>query len=274
VVGDDGVSTPATSGGLITFNGTTVANGTNVKPLYIRQLSTNTEGWDIQLATASATLSANLAGLCYFNQLQFTIDANGRVSLLGGSGPSIETVTGDDSVVVVPSGAGNINLRGLVVGNSTFAKAVFVESPSANSEAIAVQVGAAIASTDITKVGLLAANSAQFTVDANGFFSITNFSPFNYTNVNFAASPYTVLATDYFLSVDSSGGAITIRLPNAPTQYRRFIIKDRTGNASTNNITYTTVGGAVLIDGATSKTITGNYGAVELLFNGTSYEVY
>lgn len=104
-------------------------------------------------------------------------------------------------------------------------------------------------------------------------WSAVSLSP-TYTSVNFAASPYTVLTTDQYISVDSSGGAVTLRFPNAPTTSKTYTIKDRTGNAATNNITYTTVGGAVTIDGATSNVININYGSINLLFNATSYEAY
>jgi len=90
------------------------------------------------------------------------------ISFTGAIG--VETLTGDDSVVVTPL-AGNINLFGNVVANATHAKAVFVESPVAHEERIDVQLAAAIVATDVTKVGLAAFNSAQFTVDANGFVS-------------------------------------------------------------------------------------------------------
>jgi hypothetical protein len=82
-----------------------------------------------------------------------------------------ETITGDDGTVVAPTG-GNINLLGLVVANATHAKAVFTESPSAHTEKIDIQVGAAIAATDVTKVGLVALDSGSFGVDANGFVTL------------------------------------------------------------------------------------------------------
>ena len=94
----------------------------------------------------------------------------------------------------------------------------------------------------------------------------------NYTAVN--TTPYAVTGTDDYLGVDSSGGAITVELPNAPSVGRAFIIKDSTGSAFTNNITVTTVGGAVTIDGATSVLFVTNYQSLQVIFNGTSYEIY
>ncbi len=96
----------------------------------------------------------------------------------------------------------------------------------------------------------------------------------NYTVVNFAASPYSAIATDYYISADVTGGAITIRLPNAATLGRVFVIKDKVGLAATNNITVTTVGGAVNIDGAVTFVMNTAYEAVQLIGNGVSYEVF
>lgn len=96
----------------------------------------------------------------------------------------------------------------------------------------------------------------------------------NYTSVNHAASPYTVLTTDDYISCDTSGGAITLLFPNAPATPEVWVIKDRTGNATANNITITTVGGAINIDGATSQLVNSNFGAVQMLFNGTTFELY
>jgi hypothetical protein len=87
------------------------------------------------------------------------------------NGSAILTISGDDGVIVDPDTNGNISIEGLVVANSTHSKAVYTESPSANTEKIDVQVSAAIASTNIAKVGLSAFNNTQFSVDANGFVS-------------------------------------------------------------------------------------------------------
>lgn len=102
-----------------------------------------------------------------------------------------------------------------------------------------------------------------------------NDSAFAYTNVNHAASPYTVLSTDEFISVDCSGGVVSLLFPNAPTALRTWVVKDRTGSASTNNISITTVGGSVTIDGQTTYKLTSNYGAVNMLANSSpTYEIY
>lgn len=84
------------------------------------------------------------------------------------------------------------------------------------------------------------------------------------------AYPYNVLTTDYIVEVDTSG-ARTIRLPNAPTTGQVFTIKDVTGSAAANNISLTTVGGVVTIDGATTQTMNVNYGSITVFFNGTAY---
>lgn len=102
--------------------------------------------------------------------------------------------------------------------------------------------------------------------------SNTGGSALTYTNVN--TTPYVVLPADQYLGVDCSGGVITIQLPNAPSTGRVFVIKDRTGSAATNNITVTTVGGVVTIDGATTRLMILNYGSLNLIFDGTTYQVY
>lgn len=95
-----------------------------------------------------------------------------------------------------------------------------------------------------------------------------------YTPITSISSPYTVLATDYYISADTTGGVISVLLPNAPTTGRIFVVKDKAGTSATNAITVTTVGGVVTIDGSATYTINTNREAISLIFNGTSYEVY
>jgi hypothetical protein len=99
--------------------------------------------------------------------------------------------------------------------------------------------------------------------------SITDY---NYTNV--ATSPYTVLITDNYLSVDCSGGAIILKFPNAATLSQSWVVKDRTGSSATHSITLESVSGSVNIDGASTYVINSPYQAVNILGNGTTYEVF
>lgn len=108
--------------------------------------------------------------------------------------------------------------------------------------------------------------TSTITISTNGTQTL------NYTNV--AASPYVVAATDTYISVNCSVIPITVQLPNAPATGRVYIIKDRTGNANVNNITVTTVGGVVNIDGAATFVMNTIFESIQVIFNGTAYEIF
>lgn len=184
--------------------------------------------------------------------------------------PSVATSYVTNSGTAIPA-LNILNVLGSVVSAGS---TPFQTIGSGNTVTAQVQISQAVASTDATKIGLSAFNSAQFTVDANGFVSIANFSAFNYRQINNISSPYSIVSTDEYLSVDPSSGAVTVLLPNTTTLYRMFTIKDRTGSASTNNISITTPGATVTIDGQVTYTIAGNFGSISLLYNGVGYEVY
>lgn len=161
----------------------------------------------------------------------------------GSSAPQVEKLTGNVGGAVGPDAAFNINVVG---------------------------TGAATSGTstagNIYVTGVPGTNTLTITETQAQFLT-------NYTAKAFADSPYSASLTDYYISINSSGGVITVKLPNAPTTYRMFIVKDRTGNAGANNVTITTVGGIVLIDGSASYLLNTNYESATLVFNGTSYEV-
>lgn len=95
----------------------------------------------------------------------------------------------------------------------------------------------------------------------------------SYTNI-VGPQTYTATATDYFLSCDSTAGAITIKLPDAPTSNRQFVIKDRTGTAATNNITVESATGASTIDGNATYTFVDAYESLECLYHSSNYEIF
>jgi hypothetical protein len=94
------------------------------------------------------------------------------------------------------------------------------------------------------------------------------------TPVVFADSPYTVLGTDYFISVDSSGGAVTVTLPAATALAgRTFVIRDTGGAAAVNNITIGG-GGTNLVGGgaaAATKVLSAAYAGATVYSNGTTW---
>lgn len=118
--------------------------------------------------------------------------------------------------------------------------------------------------------------TSGFVLTSNGSASAPSFQAaagggLTVTNVTNAATPYTVLAADQFIIADVTAGVISILLPNTTTTGRVVSVKDKVGLSGTNNITLTTVGGAVLIDGATTYVMNSAYQSTSVVFNGTSY---
>jgi hypothetical protein len=97
---------------------------------------------------------------------------------------------------------------------------------------------------------------------------------FQTTALDNTDSPYTILDTDYYLTCDVSSGVLTVDLPDAPPTGTVYIVKDSGGDAMTNNITVTTTGGVVNIDGATTYVMNTDYQSNSFLFNGTSWEIF
>lgn len=76
---------------------------------------------------------------------------------------------------------------------------------------------------------------------------------------------------DFIMAVSDTSVPRTVTVRNLSNTGQAFVIKDTSGNASVNNITVTTPGGTVTIDGQTSITIDKNYGSIAVWFDGTSY---
>lgn len=93
----------------------------------------------------------------------------------------------------------------------------------------------------------------------------------NATSVNNAASPYTVLGSDFLLTVDTSGGGVTLTLPGSPATGAKYVVVDAGGSATANNITISGNGNNIAGSGTLAATdvIDSNYGTMTLYFNGT-----
>ncbi len=99
------------------------------------------------------------------------------------------------------------------------------------------------------------------------------------TKISSVNSPYTPLATDTYLYVDTATGPVTINLVAALARNGVTLrIKDTTGHAAANNITIKPVGGGApeTIDGFTNAAplvLKANYDGVSLSPNTLSYVI-
>lgn len=142
----------------------------------------------------------------------------------GGGGSPIETITGNDGVPTSPT-ANNVNIIGAtVVNNTNPGFPVYVKQTAASTDTIQVQVTEAAASSNINNAGLASFNNTEFTVDGNGFVSLTSFEAFSW--IDEAASFNALPATGYFVTATA-----TATLPSAPTQGNtiEFIVDSASG---------------------------------------------
>jgi hypothetical protein len=88
------------------------------------------------------------------------------------------------------------------------------------------------------------------------------------------AADYTITTSDYYLGVDTSGGAVKLTLPQASALVsgQTFIIKDEGGTANTNNLTVSAsaASGIDTIDGATEVILESPYASFQLYCDGAS----
>lgn len=90
------------------------------------------------------------------------------------------------------------------------------------------------------------------------------------------SSDYTVQTSDYYIGLNSTGGAIDLSLPDAANMQdgQTFVVKDEGGLADTNNITISP-SGSQTIDGQNSVVLESPYASVQVYCNGVDkYFIY
>jgi hypothetical protein len=87
-----------------------------------------------------------------------------------------------------------------------------------------------------------------------------------------SSSPYTVPNDALFNGINNTISSGSVLLDGGYNVGQILIIKDITGNASSNNIVISDSGGAT-IDGASTYTISKNYESVAIRFDGTNYQI-
>jgi hypothetical protein len=117
--------------------------------------------------------------------------------------------------------------------------------------------------------------SANFTprslVDKAYVTGLTSNIQLNKLSVTLVSANFTATTTNHVILVNTSA-ARTITLPASPVDGQVYHIKDRTGNALSNNITV--AGNGNNIDGSSSASINTNYGSLYLVYSLAADEWY
>ena len=181
------------------------------------------------------------------------------------------TTTESDNIIIGNVGVIADSARIRIGTNPTHTSAFIAGIDGVNVGSVAKVV--TMASDQLGTATITAGSGITVTPGANTItISSTGADLLAYTNVN--TSPYVVLSTDEYLGVDCSAAPIQINFPNAPSTGRVFIVKDFGGFANTNNITLTSVGGAIGFDGSLSYVMNTQYASVQLIFDGTNYQIW
>lgn len=163
--------------GTITLNGAVVAAGTH--PIRTDGVDPNTIDIELQISQAAAATDATKIGLAAFDSSAFSVDANGFVTLKGGSEAidslGVQATSGGGTNPVLPDVNGKIEMEGALVAAGT--NPIRAVSTAVNTVQYQVQTSQALAATDSTKTGLCNFDSTQFSVDSNGFVSLTTPGP-------------------------------------------------------------------------------------------------
>ena len=147
-----------------------VAGTFGTRVVDINSSAANTIQVLLQQSSAVAATDSTKNGISHFNSTEFTVDANGFVSLVGGSA-AIEKVNVQTGTSPIVPSSGAITINGAVVAAGT--NPVRSDGTGANTLAIEVQTSQAIAAADATKIGLSNFDSSSFAVAATGFVTLS-----------------------------------------------------------------------------------------------------
>lgn len=226
--------------------------------------ATNVVTVKVQTSQAIASTDATKIGLSAFNSAQFSVDANGFVSLSGGS--PVDSITAGTNINLTGTAANPIvNLNDpILLQNDSAAAPGYSFASSANSGwfyDIGFPGPALAASGVEIAVANLAVFSALRSLQVGWQFLIHAVG----SAVNFVDP-----STDTYVGITSTAAVRTVTLPATPSDGVLMIVKDESGAAATNNITVNTSDGT-LIDGNATAIINQNYGSLSFIFRNGNW---
>ncbi len=273
------------SGGLMSLDAAGVVNLTTTGAF---DITVNSTAGSIVITGAEAAVDAVQIN---------AITAGGGVDINAGSGG----ITADTTAAISldSATASNFTVTGAadLTVNST-AGALNLTSGEANADSINISsaggvsflaTGAAAKDTIITNTnGSMTLTAGESVIDAMNFTASGAASGINLTagtngillssgvkvkvtSVAAAATPYTVLGTDYFITTDTTGGVLTLTLPAAPATGRMIVVYDGVGQAAANNVTIDGNGKSIAFAGtaAGTKLLNTAYESATMVYNGT-----
>lgn len=208
----------------------------------------------------------------------FDLDTTGAISLdsalasnltvTGAADLTLQSTAGAVNVISDEANADSINVTSAggmnIVATGAAAKDIIVTNTNGS---ITLTAGESVSDAfNLTASG--AASGMTLTAGTAGI----NFASGQIVKVtSTAAATYVLLGTDYFVSTDSSGNAISITLPAAPATGRTVVVYDGTGSAAAHNVTLDGNGKSIAFAGASagSQVLNTAYESATLTYNGT-----
>ena len=166
--------------GNINITGGQIEAGTTANVIQTNSLAPNTFTIEIQRTTTSVSTNAAKNGVAHFNSADFTVDANGFVSIVGGpsqTGVMVDTATDPGVNPVLPNGSGIITVTGGQIAAGSTANVIRTDSLALNTYTIEIQRSQAVGSSTVGDNGVCHFSSAEFSVDGNGFVTLLNGAP-------------------------------------------------------------------------------------------------
>lgn len=203
------------SGAIQITGGQVAAAGVGANVIRTHSTAINQFVIEIQRSAAVAAPAQASNGVAHFNSGQFSVDADGFVSLLGGS-QAIDSIGVDNAVgpgtnPVLPTAGGLVTITGAQVAAGTVgANVIRTSSLAANTLTVEIQRSSAQAVTTIGANGVAHFSSVNFTVDANGFVQLAGVAGFLWNEV-VVVGPTAMSNNNGYVA--NNGALVTLTLP-------------------------------------------------------------